>query len=700
MTENWYIILGLELDPPIHDEKIIRNRINEEKRKWTNDLNKKKYLKQLQTIEKDMIGEHNIRDELIEDACKKVYGPIDEILEMFKETNEIPQETIVKLAEDKKVDVEFVKRRAAALGFKIGADYQELYKKYYETEPQKPTNYNDVKRYLDRLQSNDLYEFLGLSDEDPQDFSCDELVRLADEKKKKEFYKTDDRSSDGERLCGHCKDYFRDDSSRQIYDDYLAYRKRKEILDKVQERSKYKPLTQDNCRDYADQLEKIFKNREDAANLLKAFCQIKEIPLPSFDTASERKTRGQKASEQETREEKAPDIKLCRWCRHRNDISDGRKTCENCGSELWIKCPNCGILNDANIAVCQCGFEYANLDRAMQLCNAAESALQRWDFRTAEATLNEAWRYWPGSEKVSELSVRLEALKRQAEAERQAKAERQAEAERQKAILSQVGEAANRIQEACRGKRYYDAYGQLERLKEFAPGFSEPVLEREIANAISTAEKYREIAKSASNEAEIVEACIKAYEASDDCPEVREILSKYPPAAPVNLEISTNKAAKANVLSWTDSPALGVSSYIVVRKEGSVPAGVQDGVFVRIGRCGFEDRDISPGIEYFYAVFAERAGACSKPLTNNKAAMLKRPTRAIHVWVFLICMFAVGPTILKPVDTFVGVLMTLVFRNASAEVIQIAQFGRMAISALLVILLGIIVGKLVKWIIR
>lgn len=700
MTENWYLILGLDFDPPIHDEGIIKGRIDEEKKKWRNDINKKQYLNQLKTIEKDLIGKDNIRDELIEDACKKAYGPIDEILALFKETGEIPREKIIKLAKDKKVGVEIVERRAALLGCKIGADYQALYNKYYETEPQKPKNYNDVKRHLENLKCKDIYEFLGLSDKDLQDFSCDKLVLLADEKKKKEFNKTDDRSSDGERLCGYCKDYFKDDVSRQIYDDYLAYLKRKEILDKVEQYSGYKPLTQDNCRDYVDQLEKIFKNREDATNLLKAFCQIKEIPLPSSDAAPEPKPHDEKAPEQEAREQKAPDIKLCRWCHGRNDISDGRKTCVHCRKELWIKCPNCGTLNDANIAGCQCGFAYANLDRAAQLCDSAEKALQRRDFGMAEATLNEAGRYWPGSEKISGLWATLKALKRQAEEERQEQQKKQVEQKKQEEIQRQVREAVSCIREACRKRRYYDAFGLLERLKAFAPSFSDPALEAEIHKAVAEAEEYKGRARSATNEADAVKACIKAFEACEDCyEEIKEILSKYPPAAPVKLEISTSK--KGNVLSWTASPALGIMSYQVIKKAGSAPTDIQDGILVgTVDRCGIEDRNIDPGIEYFYAVFAERAGAYSEPLTNKKAVMLKRPTRAVHVWVFLICMFTVGATVSKAVGTFTRILATLIFRNASEGVFQILQYGCTAIDVLVLIILAILIGKLVKRIIR
>ena len=85
MTENWYVILELEFDPkPVVDESIIEQKIEEKRKFWSskaNDFNHgaeyRRYSQKLPEIKKDMIGDANIRDELIKDACEKVYGPVD-----------------------------------------------------------------------------------------------------------------------------------------------------------------------------------------------------------------------------------------------------------------------------------------------------------------------------------------------------------------------------------------------------------------------------------------------------------------------------------------------------------------------------------------------------------------------------------------------------------------------------------------------
>ena len=335
MTENWYIVLELEFDPnPVNDPKVIAARIEEKKKFWSSKANDafhgaeyKKYLQMLSDIERDMIGDANIRAELIKDACDKTYGPIDKTLKMIKKT-EIPQDTIDKIASKQKVDVEVVKRRASALGIKIvasqGGDYQATYDKYYKTKPQNADKFNTMNAQLKSFNVTNLYEFLyaGTSIRNPENLPCDALRQRAKEKKTKEFYKTDSVSGAGSKLCGLCDECFKDDSSKQIYDKYLEFNKRKAILDEV--KNSYDlvgEITQESYYDFVGQLTEIFKNRKDAEGLLIAFSKIEKIPLPSLGADANKEN---------------PHIKVCR-CGCINDISDGRKVCKACGLELQIK---------------------------------------------------------------------------------------------------------------------------------------------------------------------------------------------------------------------------------------------------------------------------------------------------------------------------------------------------------------------------
>lgn len=593
MTENWYIVLGLDFDPnPVQDEAVIEQKIEEKRKFWSskaNDFNHgaeyRRYSQMLPDIKRDMIGPENIRPELIKDACEKTYGRIDKPLKMMKKT-ELSRDVIDKMATKLKVDVETVKRRATALGIKIvasqGGDFQAVYNKYYKTKPQNADKFNGMNALLKSFNASNLYEFLyaGTSIKNPQNLPCDALKQRAKERKTKEFYKNDSVSGSGSKLCGQCDECFKDNASKQIYDKYLEYNARKVILDEVKTFFEYSgELTLDAYSDFLGRLTEIFKNRKDAETLLVAFCKEEKIPVPI--TGGEKKEN--------------PHIKICR-CGCTNDTSDGRTVCKACGLELQIKCPKCGTVNDAIINVCKCGFKFENIDKAVSLCDLASNALDTMNFSAAEMHIKNADKYWPGSEKVAQLKERLNDLK------------------------SRVGSAVEDMRNACQEKKYYEAKKQLENVKKFFPTYTEPALEEEIKNGIETAEKFKAIAQSEKSDAKIIDACTKAYEACNDCPGVKEIIAQYPPAKPTELAVVTDSVAKVNVLSWKKSVTEGLLYYSVVRKEGAIPISVQDGTLVgRVSMCSINDYNVRPGVQYFYAVFAERAGVFSDALSCKDA---------------------------------------------------------------------------------
>lgn len=593
MTENWYVILELEFDPkPVVDESIIEQKIEEKRKFWSskaNDFNHgaeyRRYSQKLPEIKKDMIGDANIRDELIKDACEKVYGPVDKRLKQIGKT-EISEDMVDKIAKKDKVSADVVKRRAAALGIKIGensqgGNYQALYDKYYKTKPQNADKFNGMKQLLNSFNVDNLYDFLsaGISMKNASHLPCDSLRQRAKEKKTKEFYKNDSISGTGSKLCGLCDEAFKDDNSKQVYDKYLEYNKRKTILDGVKELySITEEISPEQYSESVGKLTELFKDRKLAESVLVAFCKIEKIPV-AVSTGAEAKN---------------PNIKICR-CGCINDISNGRDTCQNCGRKLQIKCPKCGTANDSNINVCKCGFKFENLDKAMALCELAVDAIENMEFKVAKAHLSDAEKYWPNSEEVAELRKRLSELE------------------------GRVGSAVEDMKESCKNKDYFAARKNLESVKKYFPDYSDPDIESEINVAIENAEKYKGIAQSASDENEIVEACTKAYESCNDCPGVKEIIAKYPPMEPTNLIISPDPIAKVNVLSWTASATKGLLYYSIVRKEGAVPISVQDGQLVaRVSMTSVNDKDIVPGSQYYYAVFAERAGVYSKALTSKE----------------------------------------------------------------------------------
>lgn len=90
MTDNWYVILELEFDPPVEDEQKIADKIDEKAKFWSSNSTHfkfgpqyKTWLQKVPQIKKDMIGSTNIRKQLAADACIQVYGPIDKSLKII-----------------------------------------------------------------------------------------------------------------------------------------------------------------------------------------------------------------------------------------------------------------------------------------------------------------------------------------------------------------------------------------------------------------------------------------------------------------------------------------------------------------------------------------------------------------------------------------------------------------------------------------
>jgi len=298
MTENWYVVLDLEFDPnPVHDEAVIKQRIDEKVKFWSskaNDFNRgaeyRKYLDYAKKgiIEHEMLGPDNIRAELIMDAYDRVYGPIDETLKQIHKSD-ISAEAVEKIAKTYRVSEDVVRRRVNALGMKV-VDYETTYRKYYLAKPQDVDKYNGIIPLLDAFHAEDLYDFLyqGTSVKNAQKLSCDALRQRANERKKNEFYKADGISGTGSKLCGQCEQTFRDNSSKAVYDNYLEYARRKEILDDAKRIYDLGgKLSSESTKDYIGRLTEVLKDRNLADEVFTAFCIIEEIDFSPAQLARE-----------------------------------------------------------------------------------------------------------------------------------------------------------------------------------------------------------------------------------------------------------------------------------------------------------------------------------------------------------------------------------------------------------------------------
>lgn len=629
MADNWYVVLELEFDPPVEDESVISAKIDERSKFWSTHFNDFKMGAQYRSwhqnipkIRKDMIGPANIRKQLSADACIQVYGPVDKLLKTIGRKGNITSDEGDKLAKKLKISIDVVKKRAKSLGIAWTSaktiDYQTTYEKYYKIKPQNSASFDGMKQMLSSFGVDNLYDFLYQNTpiKNACRLPCETLRQRAAEKKKAEFYKNDSVSGTGSKLCGQCDIVFKDEKSKDIYDKYLDYIKRKSILDDAKSIAEISgELTVEQGEDIIGQLTQLFRDRNLAEEVLIAFCKVEKIAYNTGATS-----------------EKKQNIKICR-CGCMNDVSNGRRICSNCGLELVIKCPKCGTENDANIKVCKCGFKFENLDRAVALCEQAEIAIEMLEFDVAQAHLNDAERYWSGSSKVSSLKQKLKEYK------------------------DRVGAEVTKMREAIKKKRYHEAKKQYQIIQKLFSSYSDADIEIEIDQAISNARNYFNQAKATRDQKKILELCALAYDACSDYPGIKELMPA--PANVTGFKVTCNN--RSNIVSWNVTSDRSVR-YVVVRSESGWIDNISSGeVIFRGSASSYADKKIEAGVPYYYNVFAERAGIYSK----GAAGEFKE---AIN-------LFEVENVTITSADSSLNIVWDKIPCNATVEIYELQSNG-------------------------
>lgn len=629
MADNWYVILGLEFDPPVEDEQDISKRIEEKSKFWSMHFNDFKmgaqyraWHQNIPRIKKEMLGSANIRKQLASEACALVYGPIDKLLKTIGRKGNITSEEGDKLARKLQISLDVVKKRAGSLGIQwiegTGADYKSVYDKYYKTKPGNTATYDGMRQMLSSFGADNLYDFLyeNTGVKKANKLPCKTLRARAAEKKQTEFYKNDSVSGTGSKLCGQCEIVFKDDSSKEAYDRYLEYVRRKIILDDAKSIAEISDeLTIEQGDEIIGQLTEVFRDRKMAEDVLTAFCKIEKIAYNAGGIS-----------------EKAANIRICR-CGCMNDISDGRKVCSNCGLELMIKCPECGTENDANVKVCKCGFKFENIDKAVALCEQAEYAIESLNFAVAQVHLSDAEHYWPNSNKVTALKEHL------------------AEYEKR------VGTAVTKMREEIKNRCYCEAKKQYSNIQQLFSEYSDSAVEDEINQAIGRAMSLYNTAKLSKDEKEILELCSKAYDICADLPGITELIPA--PANVTGFKVVTDAALRANIISWEGVDDRSIR-YIVVRSKDGWVQNLSDGqVIFKGSRSSCTDSSIEAGIPYYYNVFAERAGVYSKGASGDFKEIVN--------------LFEVQHAVVTAGDSSLDITWDALPDNAIAEIYEIKE---------------------------
>lgn len=284
---NWYEILDLEYYPePEENEAKIKSRIEEKKKEWlrkeTDPLNGAKFKNYGELIKRGVVEEEMLnskrREELIKDAQKKLFSPIDKFLKYF-EGSIITAGKIKEIAEKTKRKEELIRKRIEENN-KIEMYDEKIYKEYREYINKK-FEFLTVEQNLKILDKQNLYDFFDSENINVARLNERQIVEEIKEKRKK-LIKSDNETSAKKKLYSECEKIFGNKEKRNEYNEYLKYLKYIKVKKELEEIKSVYEITDKTISneksDNFNNIKKILKSEVEAKNVFIGFCEENNIP--------------------------------------------------------------------------------------------------------------------------------------------------------------------------------------------------------------------------------------------------------------------------------------------------------------------------------------------------------------------------------------------------------------------------------------
>lgn len=267
--------------------------------------------------------------------------------------------------------------------------------------------------------------------------------------------------------------------------------------------------------------------------------------------------------------------------------------CAVCGAALYVTCPNpkCHKKVPASADWCSCGFHISEMQFFDEYFSAAQFALKEMDLPEARKQLTNAENAYPGHPKLA-------SLKKQIQDE-----------------TDKYQKPLNEMQSLIEAGKYYAAQKMLGTISASMPQLKLDAQRKVITEKLQEAQRMMP----AANLPVSVRAnrCVEILELVKDYQPAIDMLALCRPNTPANLHgaISSGEPLTCT-LTWNATGDKGVS-YGIVRKRNGVPQRHSDGDMLasNVSTMEYKDSSIQPGISYGYAVFAQRYGIYSEPIT-------------------------------------------------------------------------------------
>ena len=271
IKDNWFIVLGLDFYPEAEEnEEKIKAKIEEKKAEWerrkVRALNKEdfiRYINSYNIIKEEMLGDNNIRKELIEDAI----APVDNALKMGEGSIKVFTDDIIKkISRETKRSEKVVRQRIIENpNFEL---YDETIYNDYLDIIKKRADFEVIEKSLKILNSEDVYGFLS-----SQNLKFENLDNSIINKERKKLTNLHNNiSSAKNKLYSQIENMVNNNEEKQKYDKYLKY---SEVMKELNYLKIYKNETVGIKT--VQNITKILGNEKKAINIFIGFCEENNI---------------------------------------------------------------------------------------------------------------------------------------------------------------------------------------------------------------------------------------------------------------------------------------------------------------------------------------------------------------------------------------------------------------------------------------
>ena len=271
IKDNWYVVLGLDFYPDAEEnEEKIKQKIEEKKVEWerrkVRALNKEdfiRYINSYDTIKKEMLGDNNIRKELIKDAIT----PVDNALKMGEGSIKVFTDDIIKKISRETKRSEKVVRQRIMENPNFELYDKTIYNDYLDII-KKRADFEVIEKSLKILNSKDIYSFLNSQNLKFETLNNNIIIK----ERKKLTNLHNDISSAKNKLYNQIENMINNNEEKQKYDKYLKYN---EVMKELNYVKIYKNKTVGMKT--VHNIKKILENEKEAINIFIGFCEENNI---------------------------------------------------------------------------------------------------------------------------------------------------------------------------------------------------------------------------------------------------------------------------------------------------------------------------------------------------------------------------------------------------------------------------------------